>query len=669
MSSCSGNAAAMQTVAVTAVDAYLTAAATSTFFAYKSMAYSVFATDFAELQLTGATTLNNKTATQGSCVIDRRGDRCAGIFLQFKADAIMNISQDSITLHGAGAPVAANTGGDLGVAMKRGIVGGLGQPQWVPVKFASGVAAVTCSALDQDGAATITGVTGDIQAGDRVTVHPSTTDKPLTTFVKTTAVAGATALSLETGPLADYTATAYIFVEREINRGSVVRSNNPFIPEDHARLIAEHVVSDGPRRDISQSASGQRYRGVGGDPADLACYYRAFAPIHLVDSVTLLCGSQCLDTLTALALLIYHEVFVKAQTVRNMNATRDINLLKKWALQPSVWRMRMPFNMCTSYAKSLSLVSICLHNLKLNVKFNPVMNAVANGVGGIFTDAINITSIAGGAAATNPVFRTCAAQMADLVTPWTTASAATTATDPLLTASSALFTGANVACSVLVEYIYTGKAEREMEINLSDRMVVVEHQELANVVVSGTGAVSTQLTFTHPVSAVFCTAVSSAHTLHGDKFNPDGLPDPLTYDRLRPRDSLVPLLKSFYLKFNSSDRTPNTDPSFYREMQSSHIIGNVPGTEILAYYFGVGSPYEAQQSGSANMARMERVEAIVQMNSCYAKDNSSVGGLNAIATTAGVGAMSAAHQLNVTYSALSINVWEVSDCMMGRVYA
>jgi hypothetical protein len=31
--------------------------------------------------------------------------------------------------------------------------------------------------------------------------------------------------------------------------------------------------------------------------------------------------------------------------------------------------------------------------------------------------------------------------------------------------------------------------------------------------------------------------------------------------------------------------------------------------------------------------------------------------------------MTAAHQVTLTFDFLSINVWEVKDCMMGRMYA
>ena len=73
------------------------------------------------------------------------------------------------------------------------------------------------------------------------------------------------------------------------------------------------------------------------------------------------------------------------------------------------------------------------------------------------------------------------------------------------------FSGAAIAVSVLAEYVYTGKAEREMEINLNERMVVIEHQTMtASALLTSTAAVTTQLTFTHPIAALFATAVSGS---------------------------------------------------------------------------------------------------------------------------------------------------------------
>ena len=684
--SCSA-AAQIQLVALTAVDGFLTNGATATFFAYRSMPYAVFSTEYTELQLQGAATLNEKTTTQGTCTIDRRGDKLAKIYLQFKADAIMNITQDAITLHG-GIDLSGTE--HAGVIIKRrGILGGQGPKQWSVVRLSTSDFGATIATIATTGVLTIAAPASaadptfdNVRIGDRVTVSTgynaaagtaagSSAAGATVTFVHS--IISATVIQLElTAKVAGVAGSALAFFEREVNRGSIDCGSNPFVSEDFDFAPFTRTVVDGPQNATAPSVIGLQYRGIGGDPRDLAAYYRPYAPCLLIDTVTLLCGSQCLDTLTASALVIYHELFVPQQTqsVRNLNASRDCHMLKKWALQPSVWRMLLPFNMCTSYAKALSLVSICLHNLKINVKFNPVMAAVGNGVGGIFTDTMAVASLAGGAPATNVAVRTCAAGASDSsISPWATHANSTLATsDPLQALSSQLFRGQHVACTVIIEYVYTGKAEREMEVNLTDRMVVIEHQSQQNIVQAGTGALVTTLTPSHPVAAMFCTAVSSAHTLHGDRQNYDGLPDPLSYHRFTPRASLVPLLKSWQLKFNSGDRTPAYDATFYREIMNSNVLKYVPDSDILSMFFGLASPYDPQQTGSANMARLERVEAVSVLNPCYTKDNSNVGGLNSSGTTPGAGQMSAAHQITLTYDFLTINVWEVRDCMMGRLF-
>ena len=669
MSSC-GTAAAVQTVAVTAVDSHLTAGATSTFFSYRSMPYSVFSTDFSELQLS-QTALGASAATQATCTIDRRGDKLAKIYLQFKAPAIMNITTSSISMFGAAASTGA---GDACLNLKkRGVIGALGPRHWVPVRFASASSFLTSTiaGVIAAGAVVVAGdFTTKILRGDRITFAFG-----FSGIVASTVYASSnTTIQLESGPSVANVAELEFRVEREINLGQAECSANPFIAEDSPNaIIFTKTVPDGPGPATAASAIGMRYRAVGGDPRDLAAFYRPFAPALLVDGVTLLCGSQCLDTLTASALVIYHELFVPkhAQAMRNMNATRDASLLKKWALQPNVWRMLLPFTMCTSYAKALSLVSICLHNLKINVKFNPALYAVGNAVGVAgTTNTMAVASVLGGTSPTDATVKTYYANASTTSpTPWATQSTTGVVTsDPLSGFSQ--FTGAAITVSVLAEYVYTGKAEREMEINLNERLVVIEHQTMtASALLTSTAAVTTQLTFTHPIAALFATAVSSANSNYGDYQNYDGHPDPITYNRLSPRDSLVPMLQSFYIKFNSSDRTPNTDVSFYREIQNSFILKNVPDTDIMSVFFSIASPYEPQQSGSANFARLERVEAVAQMHPCFAKDNSNVGGLNATATTTGAGAAAAAHSVALTYDVLSINVWEIVDCMMGRVYA
>jgi hypothetical protein len=663
-----GGATQVQLVALTAVDSYLTAAATSTFFAYRSMPYAVFGLEFAELQLTGAQTLNEKSTTQGTCTIDRRGDKLAKIYLQFKADAIMNITQDAITIHGASVSGDA----DNGLTKHRGIVAG-GTERWIPVRVSATQNGAFLSTTNTATVITATGIGSIALPGDRVRIATSSGASTMASIVSRVKSTTADTIVLEVGTAIDANTSIQVSLEREVSCGSLICSQNPCIREDYEQLIFTKTAVDGPRSHASQSVLGFRYRGVGGDPHDLAAYYRPFAPCLLIDTVTLLCGSQCLDTLTASALVIYHELYVPkhAQGVRNLNATRDINQLKKWALQPQVWRMLLPFNMCTSYAKALSLVSICLHNLKLNIKFNPVMVAVGNGVGGIFLDTMTVNKLFGGTTATNAVVRTCAVQASDSsITPWIANSFTVATDDPLNTPSSATFKGSNIACTVLVEYVYTGKAEREMEVNLTDRMVVVEHQTMQNIVLSSTSSVTTQITVNHPIASIFCTAVSSANTLHGDKHNYDGFPDPLTWHRDAPRASLVPLLKTMQLKFNSAERTPAYDTSFYREILNVNALKNTPDTDICAIHFGIASAYDPQQSGSANLARLERVDMVTTLNPFYVKDNTNVGGLDAVGTTVtNVGEMSAAHQVTLTFDFLSVNVWEVKDCMMGRMYA
>ena len=685
MSGSCGTAAAVQTVAMTAVDGHLTAGATSTFFSYRSMPYSVFSTDFSELQLS-TTTLAASLTTQATCTIDRRGDKLAKIYLQFKAPAIMNITTSACTPFGSSAAIISTSGGDKGLVKHRGIIGALGPRHWVSVKTAANtdlfVATTSIPVTGIIALADIAVAAGPpivaaqtdfstvIFPGDRVVAAQG-----FTAIVQSVSYAAAvTSITLDQGPGVAISSTLHFRVEREVNLGQVENSANPFIAEDSASaIIFTKTVADGPGPATAASTIGMRYRAVGGDPSDLAAYYRPFAPALLVDGVTLLCGSQCLDTLTASALVIYHEVFVPkhAQAMRNVNATRDASLLKKWALQPNVWRMLLPFTMCTSYAKALSLVSICLHNLKISVKFNPALYAVGNAVGVTgTTNTMAVSAKLGGTAPTDASVKTYYANASTTSpTPWATQSTASAATsDPL--SGFTLFSGAAIAVSVLAEYVYTGKAEREMEINLNERMVVIEHQTMPNsALLTSTAAVTTQLTFTHPIAALFATAVSSANSSHGDYQNYDGHPDPISYNRLSPRDSLVPMLQSFYIKFNSSDRTPNTDVSFYREMQNSFILKNVPDTDIMSIFFSIASPYEPQQSGSANFARLERVEAVAQMHPSFAKDNSNVGGMNAPATTTGAGAAAAAHSVALTYDVLSINVWEVVDCMMGRMYA
>ena len=678
-----GTGAALQCMTSTAIDKYLTHNAHSTFFAARSAPYAVFATDFSTLQLSGATTLSEKSSTMGNAVIDRRGDRLAKIYLDFIADAICNISQDAVSMYGASAAAVADNAASA-VVLNRGIVGGLGHKLWVPVVLAAATAGNVGGAT----CASITAVTGlvamtsgastaNLRIGDRVTfggIASGTASRaPQVGYVQSISSADTVTFTASIRFVADAgTGLGTILVEREVNRGLVDGPASLFLSEDADFMPFSLTKAEGPRPSGTPSALGVRYSGPGGDARDLACYYRPFAPALLIDTVSLLCGSQCLDQLTASAIIIYHEVFVPLgkKTVRSVNGSRDPNVLKRWAMQAQHWRLLLPFHMCTSYSKALSLVSICLHNLKISIKFNPCMHAVHNGVGGVFSDTMAVTSLLGGTDVTNAFVRTCAAAGNDtslspfLPTP--------SATSTLSAASALLFKGGSIQVQLVVEYVYSGKAERELEVNLTDVLVVTEHQSMSGIVLSTTAAISTQLTFGHPVSAIFITPVASASSAGLDMQNYDGCADPLTFNRNAPRASHVPLIKSAQIKFNSGGRTPegqNGDGLFFREIQHGNVGECVPNTDILGYYFCVANPYLAQHSGSAALARLDRADIVLTPNAVHFKDMQHMGGLNATATSAGAGAMSSAQQITCTIDVLSINVWTVSNCMLGRMFA
>jgi hypothetical protein len=662
--SCGGSAAVVQTCAFTAVDAFLTADALATFFASRSAPYAVFATDFATLPINGASTLNSAGhQTQGNVTIDRRGDKLAKIYLNFVASPIVNVTVEACTRGGQKVPVAGGT--DNGSVLTRAIIGAPGPKHFKHVLSATSTMTEDVNNLVVN--ATL-GVTADallLRVGDVVHLSSSGVagQVPSKTYIKSITLDAA---GVATGVIVfeqsvgiGVDGVMHLTFEREVHRGMIGADSNAYSYEDADVVPCRVVRVEGPTFGVGTATSVFRYRGPGGDPTDIACYYRTFAAATLVNQVQLMCGTQCLDVLTSSALIIYHECFVPRakQGRRMMNISKDKAELKSWALQPNVWRMLLPFHMCTSYSKALSLVSICLHNLKLNITFNPAMWAVGNGVGAQFAEHSSVATGDLGDAATGTTLKTVAFQSSKSLSGITKTGAVPTTA----------FSGASISVSCMVEFIYSGKSEREMEVNLSEKLVVIEHQQLSNQIISTSGAKTIALSPSHPISAIFITAVSHANYSINDRQNYSGDPDPMQYCRGGIVTD-VPLLSTVCFNFNSSKRTPETDRTFYCELQHGNIAQNT-SDHIWAYYFGCADPHNHQHAGSANLSRMDSASVTITANGAYFADQSGIGGANYAASTVGEGAMSQSNQIYVNIDFTSINVWTFEGCMLGRMFA
>jgi hypothetical protein len=660
-----GQAAVVQTVAMTAIDQFLTAWALASFFRAVSQAYAVFATDFCNVALTQGSLTNSATATTSSnCTIERRGDMMAKAFFTCTAPAILNCSASACDRGG-------HTGTQTGTATEkfRALIGSTGTSKWVPID--QGSTGVANAGLTVAGGTNPTMVHSSTlaaiaQVGDRITLQSDNAgDTPHVTTVSSVVT---TTLGLE---------AAYIIgaavgdctwkLEREINSGHVNCDGNPFISEDSDIWGWAMSRTDGPSPDDDtvSTTGGFRYRSYGGDPRDLAAYYCPFAPAQLISSVTLSVGTQCLDSLNSSILTIYQELFVSnsKSTPRSVNGCRDKNLLKKWALQQQNWILLLPFFPCTSYAKALGLVSICFHTLKLAFVFNPFTNIVVNGSLGKFTSqTISGSNDSLGTSGTAIEVQTNAASVADSITPCFNASAST------LTLPTDVLAGSNFAVGAMIEYVYIGQKERDTRQGVAEKIVMIEHQSTTQNI-SSSGAVTTSLPFNHPVKAIFFTSVLTHATNVNDVANMDGIHDPLTFNRASGRDSLVSPLASIQIKFNSSPRTEAHKTNFYREIQNQNIAERVPDTGIFAYYYCVSSPYSHQMSGSANHSRLDRVDVVFTPQAFLFKSQILAGGANFSATTAAAGAASTAANLLVTIDVISINVISIEDCMVGKVFA
>lgn len=665
MSCSTGAACVVQTCAFTAVDAYLTAGATSSFFVCVSQPYAVFALDDADLTLVGGS-LNATTGATATATIDRRGDKLSSIWATFSAKGLMNCSTLACTL---GGRTGSADQSDTGTSLIRGIIGGCGPKEWVQVQMPSLVGFQSNANLGPGAnIATITLAANQgqqLRSGDRVHIRAAGSNSHSTLI---DSIAG-DVITLSQSFTNVANGIAYITVEREINRGLKDCGESHFISEQSDIMGFSHTSTDGSDPDTVGN-KGMYYRDAGGDPRDLAAYYVAFAPCVLIESASLLSGSQCLDSIGTSMLIIYQEMFVGASKVgrRSVNGSRDKNQLKRWALQDNEWQILLPFQMSTSYCKALSLVSICLHNLKLQLKYRGVANAVANGSNGMFTDyAIAGNNVLGSSAGANAVVNTRALRTENSITP--AFNAAGTLNDAAMPSNN--FAATDIVPGVRVRFVYSGKMEREQEVNLSEKIVVVEHQELTNnLTTTSGGALTTQLGFSHPIMALFVTSVSNFHSKRGDLFNFDGHPAPLTYNATAPRQHHLSPFKTCTLRFNSGSRTGAMKPNYWMEIQPGAVAEPAfTGTNILSYFFCVGNPYSHQVSGSANFARLDRVEFVATPQAWVVANQSNAGAHNGSSTSAGTGSVSGGNLLNITFSVISVNVWTTDNCMLGRFFA
>ncbi len=695
----------IQVNAKTPVMEYLTGCegdAQLTFFRSESACYSMFATNWVRLNFQATSMSTGAVETQTSAEVPRAGDMLCHTYLVISAPAIANVTTDAIDLNGgsgesAGGPALARVfvqSCDRAVQYSaltytnvivdfRELVAHVAD-QGVPddedyVAGTTGVYRYVFSVMDKSiyallDASTVMIVQDSEGATRLLTIYDVSTHDATATIIysnETFTIPASTIFGEGSATNADIWEASGLAINEA---GTVILQGTSdsfmsnattarFLDMRHQHgLVATRTRQSGPSGTVPVTATDLRPSVPILDRNNVHANYGNYAPCTLVKELECVIGENAVSKVTGLVMQANCELWMPSDKLsrRAVNKSTDPTERGAWALKRQTWVVPVPFWFTQGYHSSLPLCALSFHTITFNLTLNPYTRCILNGCGGDFSGStITVQGAHGSTTLTTVVGPSSIAAGAsgiDLLD--TTAEPA---------APSNTMSGSNFTFYMLLELIYLSDDERDTYSDMTDEVLVLQYQYASvQTLTAANPSVELSMRFNHPVSHLVIAGQLQSHINDNRYGDYEGPPNMFTVSDRYPEGQRNHWLKSMQIHFNNNARTLEMPWWFFHETMPQVSAERIPDSHFYLYAFGLGSPNGSGQfHGGADFSRLDSAIITINANEHVFSDMSTVGGLNASATSKGVLSITGGEKVIVNCFAVSGNVAKFDNGLLG----
>jgi hypothetical protein len=636
-----------------------------TFFRSESACYSTFATNWVRLNFQATTMQSGAVETQTTADVPRAGDMLCHTYLVINAPAIVNVTDDDIDLNGGSGGAA------VGTAAKRMFVQtGDSETRFSALSYTGAIVSVVGSGLPFAGnlkfkivgklIGSIIDTSSTIQAqnedGQLLVSTVADIDEDGThTYI--------TVNTLNADSVIDVDDECTVLLQGTSDAYFSNAASARFLDMRHQHaLVATRTRQSGPSGVVPVTDTGLRPAVPILDRNNVHANYGNYAPCTLVKELECVIGENAVSKVTGLVMQANCELWMPSDKLsrRAVNKSADPTERGAWALKRQTWVVPVPFWFTQGYHSSLPMCALSFHTITFNLTLNPYTRCILNGCGGDFSGStITVQGAHGSTTLTTVVGPSSIAAGAsgiDLLD--TTAEPA---------APSNTMSGSNFTFYMLLELIYLSDDERDTYSDMTDEVLVLQYQYASvQTLTAANPSVELSMRFNHPVSHLVIAGQLQSHINDNRYGDYEGPPNMFTVSKKYPEGQRNHWLKSMQIHFNNNARTLEMPWWFFHETMPQVSAERIPDSHFYLYAFGLGSPNGSGQfHGGADFSRLDSAIITINANEHVFSDMSSVGGLDASATSKGVLSITGGEKVIVNCFAVSGNVAKFDNGLLG----
>jgi len=403
-------------------------------------------------------------------------------------------------------------------------------------------------------------------------------------------------------------------------------------------------------------------------------YYTQACGQYLIQKATVMIGSQPIDTLYADYLFMLEELQAKPgkelkDMIHKQDTVAELKLKSKMFQRLYV---PLPWFFTTQSGNALPLVSLQFHDVRIEITWNAITDAICNSSGltgkssiSIYEDPASVT------AGTTHALRTVVRPLEDTmnqrkygaISVWGDGTSDTNSTLPSAIANS------DIKVQLEVCYVFLGKQERQRFAEGSFEMLISEVQRISPLTGQQTSSIIASLDFNHAVYELLWCVKQAYHEQLNNHFEYGGLVEPLTSMTQDP-------IQSVMIKINNQERVYSTEGRYYRLVQPYQHHERIPQQFVYSYSFCL-HPGDQQPSGSCNFSRIDNSKLDLTVDQYLYRSNIAQAGLNFGSTdvTDNDGAttrsplVSGGNSLTLVALARNYNVLRITLGLAGKAFA